>query len=169
MWGCLAAYQVGVYHYNITRTQIMKGDMGSQRDLLITGFLQWMIALAPLNLFLYSWRFLRELEQSVSNKVLKNICRGFEIFTIVVLPPAFYAVVLAWIYSNQEYIYYAAHLEPIKMNHWGGKNQWLSLAIDIFNPLMNVISCSILGLVVLLVFKLSRQVRVGKSAVATKR
>ena len=147
----------------------MKGDMGGQRVLLITGYLEWMQFLAPLNLFLYSWRFMRELEQSVSNRVLKIISRGFEIFSISVFPPAFYAVIFAWIYTNSEYIYYAARLDLKKAHRVGSKNSALSKTMDSFGPIMNVMSCVILGLVVILVFKLSRQVRVGKNAIAAKR
>jgi hypothetical protein len=156
IWGNLAAFEVGYFYLKITQNQFMKGDMGGQRDLLITGYLEFMTFLAPLNLFLYSWRFWRELEQSVSNRVLKIISRGFEIFTIAVFPPAFYALIFAWIYTNQEYLYLTAHFELAKSNRVGNKNSALSKTMDIFGPIMNIMSCGILSLVVCLVFKLSR-------------
>ena len=63
IWGCSAAYQVGYFNYNINGTQILKGDFYSLRNLMIRNFLDNLIYLEPLNLFLYTWRFLRELEQ----------------------------------------------------------------------------------------------------------
>ena len=128
-----------------------------------------MVYIAPLNLFLYTWRFLRELEQSVSNKVLKIICRGFEIFTIAVLPVAFYAILTVYIYLNGEYTYYGAKLEIKKATHVGHISTKLGLVLTFLNPIVAVLSCLILGMVVFLVLKLSRQVRVGKNAVAAKR
>ncbi len=169
MWGCLAAYEIGLFHFNITRTQIMKGSMGSLREIEIKFFLQWMIYIAPMNLFLYTWRFLRELEQSVSNKVLKHICRGFEILTIVVLPPAFYAIITGMLYAGGEEEYYGAKLEIKKATHAGKISSKFGLVLVFLNPIVTVTACLILGLVVFLVFKLSRQVRVGKNAVAAKR
>ncbi len=63
IWGCLAAEQVGVFTVSIEGTQILKGDLYSLRNLMISEFLYYLIFLEPLNLFLYTWRFLRELEQ----------------------------------------------------------------------------------------------------------
>ena len=63
IWGCSAAYQVGSFNYSINGAHILKGDFYSLRNFLIPNFLYLLIYLEPLNLFLYTWRFLRELEQ----------------------------------------------------------------------------------------------------------
>ena len=63
IWGCSAAYQVGYFNYNINGTQILKGYSLSLRNFTIVDFLNNLIYLEPLNLFLYTWRFLRELKQ----------------------------------------------------------------------------------------------------------
>ena len=64
IWGCLAAAQVGYFNLQINGTQILKGYSLSLRNFTIVDFLNNLIYLEPLNLFLYTWRFLRELEQA---------------------------------------------------------------------------------------------------------
>jgi hypothetical protein len=64
IWGCLAAEQVGYFNFEINGTNILKGDHFSLRNNMIPAFLGNLIFLEPLNLFLYTWRFLRELEQA---------------------------------------------------------------------------------------------------------
>ena len=63
IWGCLAANQVGYFNFEINGTQILKGDFLSLSNWTIRNFLLKLVYLEPLNLFLYTWRFLRELEQ----------------------------------------------------------------------------------------------------------
>ena len=67
IWGSSAAGQVGYFYYGITGTQILKGDPYSLRNWMIGIFLFNLIFLEPLNLFLYTWRFVRELEQGEKN------------------------------------------------------------------------------------------------------
>jgi hypothetical protein len=63
IWGCLAAGEVGYFNFEINGTHILKGDPFSLRNFMIRTFLFNLILLEPLNLFLYTWRFLPELEQ----------------------------------------------------------------------------------------------------------
>ena len=67
IWGCLAAIEVGYFNYKINGVPILKGDFLSLRNWTIRNFLIDLIFLEPLNLFLYTWRFLRELEQGENN------------------------------------------------------------------------------------------------------
>ncbi len=70
--------------------------MGSFRNIFITFFIQILIYLEPLNLFLYTWRFLRELEQSATSKIVKKLYKWLEFTTIALIPLAFYTTVLVW-------------------------------------------------------------------------
>jgi hypothetical protein len=70
-----------------------------------------MTYVAPLNLFLYTWRFLRELRDDTESKAVKKLYRGVELFTIILLPAAFYTLVPLWAYLNAWYLYYQARLQ----------------------------------------------------------
>ena len=70
IWGCLAAGQVGLFTNKINGIHILKGDTFSLRNWIIQEFLQNLIYLEPLNIFLYTWRFLRELEQGEKNTLI---------------------------------------------------------------------------------------------------
>jgi hypothetical protein len=94
----MVANQIGEFNYKINGTLLMKGYVGSFRNLYITYYISLLYYLGPLNLFLYTCCFLRELQQSATNKVLKQIYRWFAIISIAVLPLAFYSLVSAWIY-----------------------------------------------------------------------
>jgi hypothetical protein len=77
-----------------------------------------LVYIGPLNLFFYSWRFLRELRLATSYKALKIACLGFEIISIIVLPLAFYCIVPVWIIANAKSIYYGAHLKINEALHF---------------------------------------------------
>jgi hypothetical protein len=53
----------------------MKADISSLRNIMIPEFLFNLIYLEPLNLFLYAWRFLRELEKEEKNLFMKKFYR----------------------------------------------------------------------------------------------
>jgi hypothetical protein len=75
IWACLAAYQVGYFNFPINGTRIQNDGLTSLRRILIGSFLSKLIFLEPLNLFLYTWRFLSELEQSVSKPAAKTFLK----------------------------------------------------------------------------------------------
>jgi hypothetical protein len=55
-------------------------------------FLAYAIELAPLNIFLYSWRFLATLENEAEIWVVKRMYRWFARVSIVLLPVSFYCI-----------------------------------------------------------------------------
>ena len=71
IWGCLAVNQVGAFNLEINGTQLMNGDYYSLRHIMINLFLTNLLYLEPLNLFFYTWRFLREIELAETNKIVK--------------------------------------------------------------------------------------------------
>ena len=87
----------------------MKGGSFSLRDLMINEFLINITYLLPLNLFLYTWRFLKELEHEADSKIVKAFYRWFAYITIVLVPIAFYCIVTALLVEKSQYIYYNFH------------------------------------------------------------
>ncbi len=75
----------------------------------IVGFLLNLIFLEPLNIFLYTWRFLRELEQEESNTVVKLIYKWFARISILLMPAAFICIVPAYIVLEAKNSYYIFH------------------------------------------------------------
>ena len=73
-----------------------------------------MAFIAPLNLFLYSWRFLREIRADAESKAVKKLYRGVELTSIIILPAAFYTIVPMWAYFNALHIHYLAQKEVKK-------------------------------------------------------
>jgi hypothetical protein len=58
IFACIAAHQVGYYNHKINGSQFIKGDYYDLHNYSITAFLDHAIYFEPLNLFLYTWRFL---------------------------------------------------------------------------------------------------------------
>ncbi len=85
---------------------------------MIDEFLFSLIYLEPLNLFLYTWRFLSELEQSVSKPAVKTFLKWFARISILLIPPAFISIVTAFIVELARYNYYHFHLKLEQTNHY---------------------------------------------------
>ena len=64
-----------------------------------------MILISPLSLFLYTWRFLKQLELE-ANRMLKRIYKWFALVSIVLLPLAFYVIVIVLIVEIAKFQYY---------------------------------------------------------------
>jgi hypothetical protein len=95
VWGCLAAEQIGVFNTKINFGKILKGGYFSLQNLMLNEFFINMTFFLPLNLFLYTWRFLKELEQEADSKICKKCYRWFAYITILLVPLAFYTIVPA--------------------------------------------------------------------------
>ncbi len=106
IWACLAALHVGHFNVNINGTQIQNDGYNSLRNFMIDSFLFNLIYLEPLNLFLYTWRFLSELEQSVSKPVAKTFLKWFARISIILIPAAFISIVTAFIVEDARFLYY---------------------------------------------------------------
>ncbi len=106
IWACLAADQVGHFNHSINGTQIQNDDKLSLRNIMIGTFLFNLIYLEPLNLFLYTWRFLSELEQSVSKPAAKTLIKWFARISILLIPAAFISIVTAYIVELARFEYY---------------------------------------------------------------
>ena len=168
VWSCLVAEQIGVFNTDINFGRIMKGGYFSLRNLMLNEFFINMTFFLPLNLFLYTWRFLKELEQEADSKIYKTFYRWFAYITILLVPLAFYTLVPAMLVEKSQYLYYNVHDKPAKYT------RHYEIYIDLFKanlvlaPLTNLLSCLILCFVLKLIYNLSKKVRVGKSAVFSK-
>jgi hypothetical protein len=78
----------------------MNGSTFSRRSIMITIFLQRIIFMEPLNLFLYTWRFIKQLRLEESRKYLALFLKWLEIVSIVVLPLGFILVLPPYFYMS---------------------------------------------------------------------
>ncbi len=118
IWACFAANQVGYFNIRINGTQIQNDGYYSLRNSMIDWFLNDLIYLEPLNLFLYTWRFLSELEQSVSKPAAKTFLKWFARISILIIPPAFISIVTAYIVENARYEYYLIIFKVEQANYY---------------------------------------------------
>ena len=87
----------------------MNSGYWSLENFEIGAFLLNLIFLEPLNIFLYTWRFLRELEQEEDNTIVKLIYKWFARVSILLLPAAFLCIVPAYIVLEAKNSYYTFH------------------------------------------------------------
>ena len=113
--------------------------------------------LEPLNLFLYTWRFLRELEKEEKNKYVKNCYIWFSRISIVLLPTAFLCIVPAFLIEWAKLFYYDYAKEYEKAKHLYSKVIALQNTVETIGPITNLISCLILALVMRHIYKMSKQ------------
>ena len=145
IWGCIAADLVGFFANSINGTQEIKVYRDSFRHFLIYTTPGSLIFLEPLNLFLYIWRFLNQLEREETHKLLKVSYRWFEVITIVLMPLCFYGNVLAFIIESAKYY---AQSDHDKASH---KTRDIAVgllkSVNALGFISNLISCAILVLV----------------------
>jgi hypothetical protein len=135
---------------------------------MIEIFLLNVAYLEPLNLFLYTWRFLSELEQSVSRPAVKTFLKWFTRISILLIPAAFISIVTAFIVENARSEYYDYHSNLEEAIYYYNIAFPLYKTIEILGPATNLTSCLILAMVIWQVIKMSRQVQLGRGAVADK-
>jgi hypothetical protein len=82
-------------NYRINGNHFLKGQQFSFRTLAIKNLLVNALVLEPLNIFLYTWRFLATLERKESNKTVKTVYRWFSRMSIILVPLAYYGIYAA--------------------------------------------------------------------------
>lgn len=92
---CLSSAVIGYLNYMINGTELLKGSITGFRVNAMLTLLFQAIVLEPLNLFLYTWRFLVILEEEAESNCVKMFIRWFALITIFTLPAAFYAIFAA--------------------------------------------------------------------------
>ena len=168
IWMCLAANEVGTFNNFINGTQFLKGSEFSPRNFMIDSILDNLIFLEPLNMFLYTWCFLYQLEQEETNNCLRRFYYWFSRVSIVVLPLCLYCIVPAYIvelsnysYNHTEYHYFEAQkFKKIELK--------LLRTIDLLALVCNLVSCTILALVMRLLHKRTKSIKLGSDAVNQK-
>ena len=95
----------------------MKGDIIGFRNYAIKSFLSNFVQLEPLNLFLYTWRFLSQLEREESNIFVQKTYHWLALVLIVLLPVSFYCLVPAYILENAMVDYNVVQLKEKEAQH----------------------------------------------------
>ena len=125
----------------------MKGNYVGFRNLMITAFLSELIYLEPLNIFLYTWRFLFQLQLEESNKFLKGFYRWFALFTILLIPLGFYCLVPLYVFEVAKYENYFWQLKLEEASKQEAITFTLSETLDIIGVMSSLIASLILVLV----------------------
>ena len=127
------------------------------------------VYLESLNIFLYTWRFLKTLEKEEKNKRIKTFYKYFGRVTICLLPAGFYAIFAAYIYEDGRYLEYFFAKKYKQALNFKTKTDKLSAAIGYLTVTLNFISCVILAFVLRLVSKIAAPVKFGKEKVENER
>jgi hypothetical protein len=106
IWACLSAYEIGQFNGRVNGGFIRKGAYDSVRNEALDQFLVKFIYLEPLNLFMYTWYFLRNLEQEETSLCLKRSFKIFAYVSIVLLPICYLAVFPVWCLEKGYEFYY---------------------------------------------------------------
>ena len=109
---------MGYYNHNINGSTFLKVNYGTLYSEITRTFLNSMISFEPLNLFLYTWRFLDQLEYEETNKFMKQGYKWFARVSIVILPLSFFYIVPTFIVEISKSIYYEALLERAEYKHY---------------------------------------------------
>ena len=159
IWVCLASYTTGVFNLYTNGNRILNGKNYGLKDFVIQQFLLQAIKLEPLNIFLYTWRFLKILEVEEENNILRHAYRWFARFTIVVVPLMFIAVLLAYVYYGAQEAYYTVHFNIIQAQFYGLKAIKFSNAISYLTVICNIMSCVLMVLVLRVLKHISNKMR----------
>jgi hypothetical protein len=149
------ALEIGIFNLKITGNNTIKSERTSLRSELIIESLNNLIFLEPLNLFLYTWRFLSQLQQEESNRVAKCLYRYIGNFIIVLLPLSFFCVVPAFIIEGSKDYFNLFHFKFDESTHYAIIAEKLQRTADGLGITANLISCLILLLVVRLIYKMT--------------
>ena len=128
---------------------------------MINAFLDNLIFIEPLNLFLYTWCFLHQLEQEETNKTLKMVYYWFAKVSIVLIALCFYCIVPTYIVELARYSYYHTDLRYEEAQHYKTIEQKLLRTMDVLALICNLVSCTILALVMRLLHKRTKSVEMG--------
>lgn len=92
--------------YEINGSQLAHGNPHSFGHFVKSTFLGSAIYLEPLNIFLYTWRFLATLESEEIHHILKTAYRFVSLFFIIVLPALFIGIYVTFVilFAKAEYL-----------------------------------------------------------------
>ena len=114
------------------------------------------IYLEPLNLFMYTWYFLRNFEQEETNTCLKKFYKWFAFVSISLLPICYVITLSVFCYEYGLVLNYSQELQVDEVKlHTKIRNNLLK-TIDGLGVLTNSISCSILIVTIIKVHKFSK-------------
>ncbi len=101
MWTCIGYYQIGSYLDKVNGGTFIKGS--EFRQGAISELLGDANTLEPINIFLYSWRFLATLERHAFNACVKRFYRWFAVIAGFAIPLIYYGLFAALVITEGYY------------------------------------------------------------------
>jgi hypothetical protein len=98
MWTCMAYYEIGCYSNEDGDAYVIKGSHFRQGA--IGELIGFTIILEPINIFLYTWRFLATLEWNALNPCVKRLYRWFAVITGFAVPLTYYGLFASLVISE---------------------------------------------------------------------
>lgn len=98
---------------------------------------------------------------------MKSLYRWFEPISISLIPACFYCIVTAWIIEAARYQYYSFHQDQRALDYAGISTGLLS-TIDSLGLICNIISCTILALVMRLLHQRTKSARLSTDQANSK-
>lgn len=112
-------------------------------------------------MFLYSWCFLQQLAQIENNKLVQKIYHYAGITLIVILPASFFALVPAYIILLSFSTHYDEIFEVKKGASYKKVAYKIYEAIGYLSLFTNLISCTILTLVIMFLLKVTHNSKIN--------
>lgn len=148
VWTCVIFLQIGWHKYGNCYQQHIKGNAFAQGA--VFNLLFGSLNLEPLNLFLYTWRFLDTLEREETNKTRKKMYHWFARISIWIFPFIFLAL-----FCNTV-IFYGKYTEsvnpqcgaPVMIDKYYNLAYSMLKGIGVFSTILNCLSCVIMILIV---------------------
>ena len=162
IWSLQASYSVGQFNSSINGKHLIKGSFYSMRTISIIVLLSNAYYLEPLNIFLYTWRFFRVIEQDEPKKWLKLFYRWFARITIFVLPLSTYALFIGFLITESKSLYSVVHAQIKEADHYEALSNYFLDLIGYLTIVTNLVSCIILILVLRLITKITKAVVFGR-------
>ena len=142
----------------------MSGDEHSLRNITIKSTLVSLIYIEPLNLFLYTWRFLSQLELEEENMFLKRMYRFYAPISVVLLSLSLISITTAGIFEGSGCLFFIVHGEKVQAAPYCNKTESFVKSVNIIGAMTNLMSCTILGLVMRLLHKRTTCVLIGRES-----
>jgi hypothetical protein len=125
--------------------------------------------LEPINIFLYSWRFLATLEQHALNACGKRSYHWFAVISGLAVPLIYYGLFVSLVISVGYYFEYnyapPAPQDPHNVAYWEHVRNMLVETIGYWTACTNFVACIVMTFVIHLVFKLTRSAVTGHASI----
>ena len=161
IWSCMLIERVRYFVLEINGQQSGHGNTHSFGYYAKSTFLGTALYLEPLNLFLYTWRFLASLESEEENRHLKIAFQLVSLFFIIVLPALFIAIYAAFVILFSRAEFFLEEGQSAKAKEIYFKYLKISDTLGYLQLTCNLFACLVMVLVIRLVDKMTKAVGYG--------